>query len=764
MQRTAERVIEGLARWPLLASAIAYAAIAAVSGRLVLAHPASTIVHDTGDPLLTAALLHWNAWTLPFTHAWWQFPIFTPSADVLAFSEHLLGLSVVATPIEWLVRNPLVAANVVTLLTYPLCGVAMFLVVRRLTGSAAAAFLAGLAYAFSPYRAAQQAHLQMLAAFWAPLALLGLHGYVDSGRRIWLALYGGAWLLQALASGYSLYFLSALVALWTVWFVIVPGRWIQLRDIAIATLVAAVPLAPTLGTYLTVHAANGFARSEGEALVFSADLTSLLCAARETTFWGWLRVGCRPEGELFPGLVLLALIGVVVALLRREAAAGPASSRALRSLRAFVGFVAAVGAAGVLSVVVFGPWRVEVAGLRVSASDVDKPLLMLVLAGAATIVLSRTAIATARQRSVAGFYLCASFVMWLLALGPTVVLMGVPRAVPGPFRLVFLLPGGGGLRVPARFWLMATLCLSIVAGLAASYLLARRRPLTALGLSALLAMGLLSDGWSTIPAAPVPVAFPDEGALRAQTVMALPVGNFQDFGPQFRAVMGGWRSVNGYSGYEPKHYDAVRQGVRFEVDGVFEPFRARGDLFVIVNTDQPRLIALVERQPGAVCIAERQGTREYRLPKRTDRAPSDTIAATPRIVGASASCPSAGAAIDGNPATRWVCGPQRGSEWFAADLGAVVDSVSAVRYTMGASYREFPRVLVVETSVDGATWEPAWDGDVIAPTIEGSLLDPLMAPTTVPFAPRPARYVRLRQTGKDEVNWAMPELAILAGH
>ena len=81
-----------------------------MSGRLVLAHPASTIVHDVGDPLLTASLLHWNAWTLPLRPAWWQFPIFAPTADALAFSEHLLGLSVLATPIEWLVRDPLVAA------------------------------------------------------------------------------------------------------------------------------------------------------------------------------------------------------------------------------------------------------------------------------------------------------------------------------------------------------------------------------------------------------------------------------------------------------------------------------------------------------------------------------------------------------------------------------------------------------------------------------------------------------------------------------
>jgi hypothetical protein len=762
MQRTLERGIDAVSRWPLLASAITYTALAAGSGRLVLAHPASTIVHDIGDPTLTAALLHWNAWTLPFTHAWWQFPVFAPMPDALAFSEHLLGLSVVATPIEWLVRDPLVTANVVTLLTYPLCGVTMFLLVRRLTGSAAAAFLAGLAYAFSPYRAGQQAHLQMLAAFWAPLALLGLHGYVESGRRAWLALYGAAWLLQALASGYSLYFLSALVACWTLWFVIVPGGWQQLRDIALATVVAAVPLAPTLGTYVAVHARHGFSRSAVEAQVFSADLTSLLCAPIETTFWSWLRIGCRPEATLFPGLVLLVLVGIAIAALRRDAA-GAASPWGVRVLRGFVALAAAVGAAGVLSVAIAGPWRVDVAGIRVSASDVDKPLLILAIAGFAAIVSSRATLAAVRQQSVAGFYLCAALVMWVLALGPTVVFMGVARAVPGPFGLLFLLPGGGGLRAPARFWLMATLCLAIVAGLAASALLARRRPRAAFALTTLLAVGLLSDGWSTIPAAPAPAALPDEAALRGHTVLALPVGNFQDFGPQYRAVLGGWRSVNGYSGHEPKFYEAVRQGARFEADGLFEPFRARGDLFVVVNTDQPRLVALVERQPGAVCIADRKGTRQYRLPRQSRADATEAGTVEVRVVRASASCPSAALAVDGDLTTRWVCGPQRGSEWFVADLGSSIANVSAVRYTMGESYREFPRDVVVETSIDGRAWEPAWNGDVIAATVEGSLRDPLMAPTTLQFAPRGARYVRVRQTGKDEAHWALPELTVLAG-
>jgi hypothetical protein len=763
MQRTVERVTGWFARWAVLASALAYAAAAAAAGRLVLAHPASTIVHDAGDPLLTAAFLHWNAWMLPLTHAWWQFPIFAPTPDALAFSEHLLGLSVVATPVEWIVRDPLVAANLVTLLTYPLCGVAMFMLVRRLTGSAAAAFLAGLAYAFSPYRAAQQPHVQMLATFWAPLALLGLHGYIDSGRRAWLGLFGAAWLLQALANLYSLYFLSALVAFWVLWFVILPGRWTQLRDITIASLVAAVPLAPTLAMYVSVHARHGFARSVEEAQVFSADLTGLLCAPTELALWSWLRVSCRPESTLFPGLVLLILVAVAVVSLRREASHESPSMRAVRLLRTCVAAVAAVGAAGALSVVAFGPWRLDMAGLRVSASDVDKPLVILVVAGLVALLVSRTALSAVRRRSIAGFYLCAAFLMWLFALGPTLVFMGVPRALPGPFRVLFLLPGGGGVRAPARFWLMSTLCLSIVAGLAASGLLARRRHGAALLLTAALGVGLLTDGWATIPAAPAPAAFPDEVALRGQTVLALPVGNFQDFGPQFRAVVGGWRSVNGYSGYEPKHYEAMRQGARYEVDGLFEPFRDRGDLFVVVNTDQPRLIALVERQPGAVCTADRAGTRQYRLPRRPSPRLAPVHAEAVHISQVTASCPSAGAAVDGDPNSRWVCGPQSGGEWFMVDLGVPMERVSAVRYAMGESYREFPRVLVAETSVDGESWEPGWNGDVIAPAIEGGLRDPRMASTTLPFAPRRARFVRLRQTGKDDENWALPELAVLAG-
>ena len=109
---------------------------------------------------------------MPLTDAWYQFPIFFPARATLTFSEHLLGLSVIASPLYWLTGDLVVTYNIVLLLTFPLCAIAMYALVFRLTGSAAGAFVAGLAFAFAPYRISQLPHIQMLATFWAPLALL----------------------------------------------------------------------------------------------------------------------------------------------------------------------------------------------------------------------------------------------------------------------------------------------------------------------------------------------------------------------------------------------------------------------------------------------------------------------------------------------------------------------------------------------------------------------------------------------------------------
>ena len=80
----------------LLLCAAVYTILTALLARDVLGALGTRVIHDEYDPLLIAAILQWNATHVPFTQAWWQFPIFWPAPDTLAFSEHFLGVSPIA--------------------------------------------------------------------------------------------------------------------------------------------------------------------------------------------------------------------------------------------------------------------------------------------------------------------------------------------------------------------------------------------------------------------------------------------------------------------------------------------------------------------------------------------------------------------------------------------------------------------------------------------------------------------------------------------
>src|SRR5687768_14244463 len=188
----------------LLAAALYVGLTVALTWPLVL-HPASLVPGDLGDPMLNTWLLAWNAQTLPLTERWWNLPQFYPIPGVMAFSEHLLGLSVIATPVIKLTGSPLLAYNTVFFLSFPFCALATHLLCFELTRRHDVSVLAALAYGFAPYRMSQFAHVQVLSAYWIPLALLALHIFVRRPQWRWAALFAGSWLMQALACGYYLF-------------------------------------------------------------------------------------------------------------------------------------------------------------------------------------------------------------------------------------------------------------------------------------------------------------------------------------------------------------------------------------------------------------------------------------------------------------------------------------------------------------------------------------------------------------------------------
>ena len=700
----------------VLLCAAAYTILTALLAREVLGALGTRAIHDEYDPLLIAAILQWNATHVPFTQAWWQFPIFWPAPDTLAFSEHFLGVSLIATPLIWLTGNPVLAANLTLLATFPLCALAAFALVRRLTSSTEAAFVAGLVYGFGPYRMSQLAHLQMLAVQWVPLALLGLHAYLETRKVRWLVLFGVAWLLQALSNGYTLVLLAALVGLWLLWFVVLQRQWRAMGAVVAALAVATLPLVPILYTYVTVHAWNGFTRGPNEMRVFSSDALGLLCPAFEISAWSWIRYACTPEGEIFPGVVTALLCAGGFLLLRRPRA--DADRAWVTWVRRIALALAFFHAASALTILVFGPWRFEIGPLPVHSSSLARPFMNAVVTATIAFFLSPGVRAAVRSASVMGFYLVAGAVAWLCALGPVPAVNGEVVGYPGLFAVFMALPGFSSLRVPGRFWLVATICLAVVAGLVVQALLRRRVGIVRVALVAALSVGVLSDGWELhLPSGPVPPGPPDPTLLRNQLVLYLPVGAITDVFPTYYAVVHGWRSVNGYSGFEPNHYFGVRYGAKHEVDSTFQYFRARADLHVVVAADAPRLRALVERQPGAVRTAESATATQYRLPRLLAGEPVVPAATVLKVASAQASCPPARVLADGAFDEMWICEPQMGTESITLQLEKAA-AMDAVRLTLGYPVA-FPRELAVETSMDGKSWVPARRGDVLDAFIPG---------------------------------------------
>src|SRR5689334_8219297 len=126
---------------------------------------------------------HLFMWTLAWdVHAFVHQPlsifdanIFYPSRNSLALSENLLGSAIVAAPVLWLTGNPVLAVNVVSLLSCILCGLGVWVLARRLGMSTAAALLAGVIFAFAPPRFFRFSQLHLTAVQWIPFTLAFLH-------------------------------------------------------------------------------------------------------------------------------------------------------------------------------------------------------------------------------------------------------------------------------------------------------------------------------------------------------------------------------------------------------------------------------------------------------------------------------------------------------------------------------------------------------------------------------------------------------------
>jgi hypothetical protein len=237
--------------------------------------------------------------------------IFYPHRWTLAFSELNLVAGIVGIPGWLMTRNPLVAHNSALLFAFASSVLGAWLLARRLSGSAAAALVAGVVYGFCPYFFAHSSHIQLLMGGGIPLSLLMLHRLVDAPSARRGAALGLVLAAQALACAYYGIFAGLMVGYATIFLGVSRGIWRQPRywsAIGIGADVAVACVVPFFIPFLKIQE-GGFYRTLEESRRYSANLASYLASPAHAHQWlldFGVRFG-RWREVLFPGFIASAL-------------------------------------------------------------------------------------------------------------------------------------------------------------------------------------------------------------------------------------------------------------------------------------------------------------------------------------------------------------------------------------------------------------------------------------------------------------------------
>ncbi len=532
-----------------------------------------------GDALLQAWTIAWNVHALGGgATAVWDAPIFYPYPDTLAYTDNHLLIAILTAPITWLSGEPLLAHNLLVLLSFSLSGWAVYLLARDTlprTVGPWPALLAGAAFTFCAYRFAHLSQLNLLQTAWMIFALRHLRRlllpFEQGGGRLADALLSGLFAgIQVATALYYAFFTAALLGgyglLWAggaLWARLRLGRplpWRQAGLTLLAALLAVLLALPFTLPYVRVYGSLGIVRSVRELDGWSAPLQAYFSVPAENLLYGRLGEAVVGSGELvlFPGLLVagLAIVGsglLVTARLGRRS------------------------------------WSVGLPGW------LDASYWLLVAASA-----------------------------FLLSFGTGLRLLRVdaPLSLPLPYLLLYTrLPGFAALRVPARWGLLVCLALVLLAALALAVLFARLRPRTRMWVGSVLLAGVLVEQAAppsilaglSASSAPAPVyawlaepAQADIGPLLELPITAAPRGAMleQVIARQWQQRLHWHPLVAAYSGLQPfGTSDLLRRAEDLPAEEHLAFLRMAGVGALVVHSDEfdpaarTALLAGLDRSP-----------------------------------------------------------------------------------------------------------------------------------------------------------------------
>ena len=295
-------------------------------------------VPDLGDPLFSIWRIGWVNHQL-FTGPRHLFDanIFYPERLTLTLSDPVILPSLMGAPLLAIGLHPVVVYNLLLVSAFWFSGIAVYLLVERLTASPRAAFVAGLIYACCGYRFDHYSHLELQMTEWMPLGLLALHlllggdpgsgmrdprsGGRDAGSRIrgskqWLYAFAfAAALVAQLYSSmyYGVFFVVYAAAIGAGLLLVHRPRLRRLAlPLVVSGAIAAIAALPLARAFTAAEPMKG-ERPIDEVRYYSAVPEDYLRVNRYSLAWRDVLHHPAPERTLFPGAApfTLAVAGMV---------------------------------------------------------------------------------------------------------------------------------------------------------------------------------------------------------------------------------------------------------------------------------------------------------------------------------------------------------------------------------------------------------------------------------------------------------------------
>ncbi|OIO18111.1 hypothetical protein COV56_00310 [Candidatus Kuenenbacteria bacterium CG11_big_fil_rev_8_21_14_0_20_37_9] len=267
-----------------------------------------SVLPSGGDPYLVTYIWSWEMRQIPIDIArLFDANIFAPFKNTLAFTEHMLGSLILAWPIFLISKNIVLTFNLVSLLSFAIAGLGMYLLAYYLSKNKLASLVAAFIYAFAPIKIHHLEHIN-LSGMWLPYFFLSLEKFFNkqTWKNSWL-LFICAMLVFLNAMQYFL-FLPLVIILFFLKNILAK-RFVFSRDVLIKFfifilffLVIAIPL---YLPYLQIQHELGFKRDIRTIEGLSPDLADYFISP---FFYKYFYPSLFGEWAIGPGLFVIFLL------------------------------------------------------------------------------------------------------------------------------------------------------------------------------------------------------------------------------------------------------------------------------------------------------------------------------------------------------------------------------------------------------------------------------------------------------------------------